>query len=95
MSLPKDQAWFAAKRYGYGWGLPARWQGWLVLLGYIAALSAAAVLFGRENVRWFVACTFVVSALLVAVCYWKGESPRWRWGGDDDASPLKSRSKNG
>jgi len=23
-----------------------------------------------------------VTALLVLVCWWKGEPPRWRWGGD-------------
>src|SRR6266702_3273794 len=23
--------WFPAKRYGYGWGIPTTWQGWLVL----------------------------------------------------------------
>ena len=22
--------WFPAKRYGYGWGLPHTWQGWIV-----------------------------------------------------------------
>ena len=27
--------WFPARRYGWGWGLPATWQGWLVLAGYV------------------------------------------------------------
>jgi hypothetical protein len=22
--------WFPAKRYGWGWGIPSSWQGWLV-----------------------------------------------------------------
>ncbi len=22
--------WFPVKRYGWGWGLPVRWQGWVV-----------------------------------------------------------------
>jgi hypothetical protein len=30
--------WFAAKRYGYGWGLPLTWQGWLVYAGWFAVL---------------------------------------------------------
>lgn len=24
--------WFPAKRFGWGWGLPSAWQGWVVLL---------------------------------------------------------------
>lgn len=35
---PDDGAWFRPKRYGYGAGLPLRWQGWAVLAGYIAVL---------------------------------------------------------
>lgn len=48
--------WFRAKRYGWGWGLPTAWQGWVVM-----ALFSCL--------------------LLVAVCWAKGEPPRWRWGG--------------
>lgn len=28
--------WFAPKRLGYGSGLPIAWQGWVLLLGFIA-----------------------------------------------------------
>ena len=27
--------WFPAKKYGYGWGLPITWQGWVVTLSYL------------------------------------------------------------
>lgn len=37
MPLPKEKAWFSSKRYGYGWGLPSRWQGWVVFIAYIGA----------------------------------------------------------
>jgi len=83
MPLPKDQAWFAAKRYGYGWGLPARWQGWLVLSVYLFALLFAGLEFGRSP-RQFAAYVIILSVLLVAICAWKGEAPRWRWGRSDD-----------
>jgi hypothetical protein len=46
--------WFAAKRFGWGCGLPLTWPGWLVYA------------------RWF--------AVLLGICYWKGEPARWRWG---------------
>jgi hypothetical protein len=29
MPLPRNKAWFRAMTYGWGWGLPLRWQGWL------------------------------------------------------------------
>lgn len=30
--------WFSDKRYGWGWGLPSAWQGWVVLVGYVLFL---------------------------------------------------------
>jgi hypothetical protein len=80
MPLPRDQAWFAAKQYGYGWSLPLRWQGWLVLLGYIAAIVAAGFAFAYEHHTAFIALGILLSVTLVGVCYWKGEKPMWRWG---------------
>jgi hypothetical protein len=32
MSRGSPRYWFHAKRYGYGWGLPATWEGWVVLV---------------------------------------------------------------
>jgi hypothetical protein len=34
--------WFRAKRYGWGWGLPAKWQGWLILAVYVALIIFGA-----------------------------------------------------
>ncbi len=73
--------WFPAKTYGWGWGLPSVWQGWVVL-----AIAAALYLLGflaiDPNTRplLFAAFVTVVSIALVAVCMAKGEPPRWRWG---------------
>jgi|GEM_PF-227230 len=30
--------WFSPKKFGYGWGLPSTWQGWVVLVFYFAFL---------------------------------------------------------
>lgn len=41
-SVPKSQsrqAWFAAKRYGYGAGMPIAWQGWIALFSLMAVVS--------------------------------------------------------
>jgi hypothetical protein len=31
----EQKYWFPAKRYGWGWGLPITWQGWLTLVVFI------------------------------------------------------------
>jgi uncharacterized membrane protein YhaH (DUF805 family) len=71
--------WFRAKRYGWGWGLPCSWQGWVVLLVWLAAFLAGV----RFLPRWLpahLAFMVVMVVLLLMVCYCKGEPPAWRWG---------------
>lgn len=82
MPLPREEAWFPVKRYGWGWGVPCRWQGWAVFAAYLATLITAAILAGRRA-GWYIVTVLAASALLVAICWWKGERPRWRWGGDE------------
>jgi len=79
MSTPKY--WFPAKRYGWGWGLPITWQGWLVFAIYLVALVIGILIFKPSLHRAsFFAFTIFMSLLLVVVCYMKGEPPKWRWG---------------
>jgi hypothetical protein len=80
---PTHEYWFPAKRYGWGWGLPVRWQGWATLLAYIVSLSAVAFRFrpaGRPLA--FALMVVLLTVAFVAVCWLKGEPPRWRWGKD-------------
>jgi lipoprotein signal peptidase len=73
--------WFPAKRYGWGWGLPITWQGWVVLAAFVALLLLGAiVLLPNQKQLTFVAYSFVLALLLVAICWVKGERPKWRWG---------------
>ena len=37
--------WFPAKRYGWGWGLPKTWQGWVGYSVYFALLVAGCLVF--------------------------------------------------
>jgi len=76
--------WFPAKRYGWGWGFPTAWPGWLVLALYLLfAIAGAIVIVPAERPVRFVAYVLVLSALLTLVCWLTGEPPRWRWGGRD------------
>ena len=73
--------WFPAKRYGWGWGLPSSWQGWMVLAVFIGLLGGGFLLFPpKTNLGAFVAYVFLLAALLFGICWLKGEPPRWRWG---------------
>lgn len=76
-----EHYWFPAKRYGWGWGLPAVWQGWVVLVGFLVLLGAGVLIFPPgKYVFSFIVYVCVLVALLVAICYVKGEPPAWRWG---------------
>ncbi len=79
MPLPKDKAWFPAKTYGWGWGLPSRWQGWVVMVAFVAALVAGAPLVKKAPLL-YLCYTIALTAVLVTIAYWKGEKPHWSWG---------------
>ena len=69
MSLPREQAWFAAKRYGYGWGFPKRWQGWVVFLGYLLAVVVPAFFLTTPGrTVGYLVYVILLSLALVAVC---------------------------
>lgn len=73
--------WFPAKRYGWGWGVPNTWQGWLVLAVYSAGLFLSSLLLNPQTYpKSFSIAVVLLSAILIAVCWKTGEPPRWRWG---------------
>ena len=81
--------WFRAKRYGWGWGLPRTWQGWLVLAAFLALVVAGKFLIlPRKAMAAYMVYLGVLGALLLGVCWLKGEPLRWRWG-DDDGAPRR------
>jgi hypothetical protein len=72
--------WFPAKRYGWGWGPPKTWQGWVVLLLWAAALFEGLYLLRHNGYPLAARLAYVVlmSGVLTLLCYWKGEPTRWR-----------------
>lgn len=79
--------WFKSKLYGWGWD-PATWQGWLVVTGYVAAVTLFALTIGdnspaREIIFTFILPTVLLTIALFRICYQKGEKPRWQWGSGD------------
>jgi hypothetical protein len=74
--------WFPAKRYGWGWGLPITWQGWAIFVAFLVLVAVGAVVIPKHSLAGFIAYAVVLSVLFAGVCWWKGEPPRWRWGGE-------------
>jgi hypothetical protein len=79
MSKPKAY-WFRAKPYGWGWGLPSSPAGWVFFLIWLGVLIGGLAWLRRINGLLPVLFLGFMTALLVIVCYAKGEPPAWRWG---------------
>jgi hypothetical protein len=80
---PARRYWFPAKRYGWGWGFPRTWEGWLALATFLGLIVIGAILFPpKVMIVSYIAYVVVLAALFVGVCWLTGEPPRWRWGND-------------
>ena len=75
--------WFPAKRYGWGWGMPESWQGWVVLGAFAVLLALGIVVFPpKTNTLLFPLYVAALTVVLIGICYRKGEPLSWRWGKD-------------
>lgn len=74
--------WFPAKRFGWGWGLPVRWQGWACLIVYVAGVALVLHCFGPGREPGLRVAGLGLLTLALFIMLWlKGERPGWRWGG--------------
>ena len=72
---------FPAKKYGWGWGSPNCWQGWVVMGAYIVLLGGRGFLLMPKHPVLFAVNTGIFTMALIIVCFCKGEKPGWHWGG--------------
>jgi hypothetical protein len=79
---PHRKIWFPAKKYGWGWGPPCCWQGWVVLITWIAVMVIGVITIFRpdRNLVGFYLFEVVMISALMTICWLKGEKPKWRWG---------------
>ncbi len=82
---PYDKIWFKAKRYGWGW-TPCCWQGWLATSLYGVAFGGCVAWWlthGRNEANPYLGLLplFAITAAFLALCWTRGEKPRWQWGG--------------
>ena len=77
--MNKHSYWFPAKRYGWGWGLPITWQGWLVTIVYLILMIIGIVtLSPQANLSAFIIYMSAITIAMLSLCWLKGEPPRWR-----------------
>jgi len=83
MAPNERKIWFPAKTYGWGWGLPNCWQGWVVMGLWAMLLAGGAALLLPNHLGFFTTYEVVMVMALITICYLKGEKPQWRWGKKD------------
>jgi hypothetical protein len=78
--------WFPVKQFGYGAGLPIVWQGWGLMLVYIAVLVGLGLLAERTGgiaLTGIVALMALLTVLFVLIVKARTNGAwRWRWGED-------------
>jgi drug/metabolite transporter (DMT)-like permease len=82
--MSNKNLWFKAKEYGWGW-YPITWQGWLTVVLFIVLVVGNAYRLNIANHSTTVPVEFLIETgvlviILIAVCFWKGEKPGWKWG---------------
>ncbi len=74
----KNKLWFRAKHYGYGW-YPSTWQGWMVILIWAIFFTLSVIKMNDQEWLKNLLFIFLMTAILIWICYKKGEKPGWRW----------------
>ena len=70
------EIWFRRKLYGWGW-TPCTWQGWATLLAWVVIVAVLAG--GLDYFFWRKIGVLLATAMLIYICYTKGEKPCWQW----------------
>ena len=83
MTADRPRYWFPAKRYGWGWGPPVTWQGWVVVALWLILLLLGLRHLASRGVVAHAVFVGALTVLLVVISYVTGEPPKWRWGNDD------------
>jgi hypothetical protein len=79
----KNNYWFPAKKYGYGWGMPCHIYGWIVFVIFIAWFSLSLIYLNPRSHPMGCGISLIGSILfLYSFLKANGEPARWRWGDD-------------
>lgn len=82
--MSEGPEWFAPKRYGYGTGLPISWQGWAIMIGFIALVILLSLIIRRHPLQLIAALIPPTLAFILICARTTRGGWRWRWGDKDD-----------
>ena len=73
--MDNKRYWFPVKPkgYGWGWGLPLVWQGWVVYAAFLATLIGGVVALAPVGQLAVITWACLVGVLFLAIVAWKGE----------------------
>lgn len=77
--MSDDGYWFRPKRYGFG-ATPTSWQGWALILGFVAIVYAVVAKFHDRPVLIFAILIPLLLFFLVITLKTTRGGWRWRWG---------------
>jgi hypothetical protein len=78
-----EDAWFAPKLFGFGFGVPIAWQGWVLGLGFLAVVGALVLALKNHPVQLIPALMLPIVAFAVIGCRKTRGGCRWHWGRED------------
>ncbi|HWJ59048.1 MAG TPA: hypothetical protein VNR68_05330 [Sphingomicrobium sp.] len=81
--MSEQPEWFAAKRWGYGAGLPISWQGWAVSIAFILITIVLVSTLGDDPLGVVASIILPTAAFVVITVRTTRSGWRWRWGEDD------------
>lgn len=76
--------WFRAKKFGYGAGLPFKWQGWVTLALYVLAMVGLGLIADDHDSMPTIATVvlmLLITGLFVVIVRKRTEGG-WKWRGD-------------
>ncbi len=74
--------WFRAKRFGYGAGLPFKWQGWVLLLSHMTLIAGLAFAVGDRPMLMLPLVLLAVFAPMPIYAVRTEGGWKWRSGGE-------------
>ena len=80
--MSEGPEWFAPKRIGYGSGLPIAWQGWALLIGFIAVVTLLPLAIRSLLVYLSIVAPLTAAFLIICKNTTRG-GWRWRKGEED------------
>ena len=77
------EPWFRAKRFGYGAGLPFKWQGWVTLAVYLLAMTGLALLVGNDQAipTFVTVALMLISTGIFTIIVRNHTEGGWKWRG--------------